>query len=624
MTEAIVMVEGRPDPVHVSVNGQNPTFTVATDPIRAAVMSELEPRLLDLLGIAATVFSLDGTFKRGGHTRPSMGRGWRRHFDISMSVRHPEIWSAPEVCEALENAVGFLTEDTFRFRFHHADPDIVREPFLDLDPTGVAFTADDIILFSGGLDSFAGALEVLSSTSSNAILVTHRSAQKAIPRQVQLGEYLSRRFEGRVLHIHVRACRAGGEADDSSQRSRSFLFAALAQLVASAFGARRISFFENGIISQNLPLTPQIVGSMATRTTHPLALKNLNRLMQAALVDPTPIENRYQWLTKTEVVRRIAENGGEGQIARAVSCTSVREQTTRHTHCGACSQCMDRRFAILAANLEAHDFAEDYLTDVLFGARETDHSRTMALSWTRHCLRLSELDSVRLMDEFGLEISRIILGHDATLAKTVVAQTRDMHHRHSVAIRGALQRIVKERSEDLLAAKLPPTSLLVMLLGQVTSTDIAFPVDPRNASPVAERHEAIDDVDIVPDPDGPLHVAFMEEDGKRLVAIRGLGRLTGRPALIPHALKPVFDEDREDLRAPKDHRYVPGTKLPLLDGMSKDAIRASVHRCRVRLAKDFEAVHGSPPGRDLLIQSRPPRGIRLDPLIQVIDPNCSD
>ena len=136
----------------------------------------------------------------------------------------------------------------------------------------------------------------------------------------------------------------------------------------------------------------------------------------------------------------------------------------------------------------------------------------------------------------------------------------------------------------------------------------------------AEIHES----DLAPDPDGPLQVAFIEEDSGRLIIIRGLGRITGQPALIPHALKPVFDEDRANRKAPEDHRYVPGTQLLLLDGMSKDAIRANVRRCRKLLAADFEAIHGRPPDQDLLIQSRPPQGIRLDPLIRVIDPNRSD
>ena len=45
----------------------------------------------------------------------------------------------------------------------------------------------------------------------------------------------------------------------------------------------RIAGVSNGIISHNLPVATQIVGSMATRTTHPLSLTRLNRLNAAAV-----------------------------------------------------------------------------------------------------------------------------------------------------------------------------------------------------------------------------------------------------------------------------------------------------------------------------------------------------
>jgi hypothetical protein len=171
------------------------------------------------------------------------------------------------------------------------------QPFLDLDPNGAAFDAKEVILFSGGLESFAGALEALCTSTNKVILLTHRSAQKAIPRQVELGKYLAQRFPGRVLHIHVKARRVGQEASALSQRSRSFLFAALGQLVTQSFGAERLGFYENGVISHNLPISSQVVGTMATRTTHPLSLLKLNTLMQLLGPRHVPIENRYLWLT---------------------------------------------------------------------------------------------------------------------------------------------------------------------------------------------------------------------------------------------------------------------------------------------------------------------------------------
>lgn len=621
MPDANIHVEGRREPLVVRINGANPTFRLRTDRVRAAAMAELDPRLLDLLDIAATVFSADGSIKRGGGTRPRMGSGWRRRFEITMGVRRPRLWNSPEVASALTEAGEFLTEDTFVFRFRQAEAGAARQPFLDLDPSGATFSAEDVILFSGGLDSFSGALEVLSSGTGNVILVTHRSAAKAIPRQVELGTFLAERFPGRVLHIHVHARRVGEEAVDNTQRSRSFLFAALGQLVAHAFGAKRIRFFENGVISHNLPLTPQIVGSMATRTTHPLSMLKLNQLMRLVGPDARQIDNSYQWLTKTEVVRRISENGGAGMIPRAVSCTSIREQTILHTHCGSCSQCMDRRFAILAAGLDAHDFAVDYRTDVLFGARESVESRTMALEWTRHFLRLGGMDESRFLEVFGLELARIVRGHPDTAPATVLAQSFDMHRRQSGVVQAVLERAVRENADALVNQQLPATSLLAMLVGQTSANDLRLPEDPRTTVPRRRPVPDVEEVDTVPDRNAPLRVEFLQEGARHIVSVRGLGRVVGKPALIPHALRPVYDEDRRDGLIPEKHRYVPATSLPLLTDMSKEAVRANVKRCRKILAEYFRDLHGDGPTAPLLIQSRSPRGYRLDPLIDVIDSN---
>ena len=45
--------------------------------------------------------------------------------------------------------------------------------------------------------------------------------------------------------------------------------------------------------------------------------------------------------------------------------------TMLHPHCGQCSQCIDRRFAILAAGQEHEDPAEAYKVDLFLGERES-------------------------------------------------------------------------------------------------------------------------------------------------------------------------------------------------------------------------------------------------------------
>lgn len=620
MTDAHVFVHDHEASHSIRINGPNPTFLLRSEAIRAAALSELDPVIADLLHIAAAVFAIDGSLRRGGPTRPHMGETWRRNLDFSIPVRKPDLWSSAKVTEALTDAVGFLTEDHVSFTFTQAEITADRQPYLALDPSGVAFNAEEVIMFSGGLDSFAGALEVLSNPSSKVVLVSHQSAQKIIPRQNELAAYLVSRFPGRVLHIPIIARRVLAEAKDTTQRSRSLLFAALGQAVAQSFSARRVNFFENGIISHNLPLSPQVVGTMASRTTHPLALLKLDHLMKMLLPNAAPIENRFQWLTKSEVVARIAQQGAEDQIRRAVSCTSVREQTRLHTHCGACSQCLDRRFALIAAGLEEQDPQEIYQTDVLLGERDADASITMAMEWTRHHLRTKDLDQASFMKEFGLEIARIIRGHPELDTQTALKMTIDLHHRQSKVVRDVFDLTIRDNSGALVLGKIPGSSLLKLVIADGAAKP-GLPDDPRTSAPQPAFIPDISEVDLVPTKSKALRVAFWSDGKEQVVAVEGLGRVNGASARVPHGLKVQFLEDRLEGREPADHEFVAPGNIPGVESLTKEAVRAAVKRCRKSLALDYEAVHGEPPPDHLLVQTKSPKGYRLDPTIELIDPD---
>jgi hypothetical protein len=437
---------------------------------------------------------------------------------------------------------------------------------------------------------------------------------------VELGEYLSRRFPGRVKHLHLLARRKGAESKDNTQRSRTLLFTAIGAAVCQGFEARRINFFENGVVSHNLPISPQVVGTMATRTTHPFALHLLARLV-ARLGDPDiSIRNQYEWLTKIEVVRRIQENNDDQdralfQIERAVSCTSVRDQNTLQTHCGACSQCLDRRFAIEGAGLEKFDPAERYSTDVLYGPRTSHHSRVMAVEWTRHAARMADVSERELMDTFGQDVLRIARGYPDLPIREFVSRMIRLHRHHGENVRRVLVDTVTHALGH--GPSLEPESLAALQLtsgrwpavhGSRTRTDI------KATSIVA--HES-DEQDTVPDPTAPLAVSFYrDENDVAGLTIDGLCDVRRGPAEVAHRLKKPFDEDRAEGLAPEAHRYQHHWQV------WKDAppvtFRQHVKRCRQQIARAFEDVHGEPPPDHLLIQSLHGSGYRLDPTIDVV------
>ena len=475
----------------IRINGDDPTFEISTDRLEMRVVAPIPDRLLDFLEIAATVFAADGAVRRGGDTRPGFGEGWRRTFDFSIAVRDPEFWNRMHVIQALRETVSFLTEDDAFFSFTRSQAPSGSERYFDLaEPENPDFAVESVLLFSGGLDSLTGAVETLDETTGRVALVTHLSAPKRMSHQTDLVEALQRLYPDRILWLPVLARRKGGKRSrEMTQRSRSLLFAALGVVAARMLGARRLRFFENGVTSHNLPISSQIVGTMATRTTHPHSLRLLDGL--AALVSDrrVSIENPYQWMTKTEVLTRLAELGGRDLIGRSVSCSAVWKRSKDEPHCGSCSQCVDRRFAIVAAGLTDHDPAAGYGTDVMVGPRETEQSRILALDWVRHAVGFESIDPKAFMGRFGSELMRIVKGLPPPAATEAARRTIDMHRRHGISVRSALAVAIQNHSEDLAHQRLPATSLIRMFLGEselgdvleVTNrTDATASVDPKD------------------------------------------------------------------------------------------------------------------------------------------------
>lgn len=600
-------------------SGLDRTFKLATERITAAALAPIDPVIEDFLEVACAIFFADSSFPRGGETRPEMGAGWRRHFHITIPVQVLDRWSDAAVLNALTDVAAFLTEDTFTFKFVARHPTIGRQKLLDFGSKGINFKAEEVILFSGGLDSFAGALEALSTTQGNVLLVSHRPAPKVMPRQDRLAAYLMNRFPNRLKHVKVDAHRIATQARDTTQRSRTLLFAALGQAVAQSFGAGKVSFYENGIVSQNFPISSQVVGTMATRTTHPLALHKLNVLLALLRPEAPPIRNGYAWLTKTEVVQRIAQHGAADQIRKAVSCTSIIDQTTIHPHCGICSQCLDRRFGILAAGLGHEDPADGYKCDVLLGPRE-GRGATMAVEWTRHALRMSKMTQMDLFRHFGLELSAIFAGHPELSPERTMQMTLALQQRHSDSVRSVLTAAIHEHAPQIANGALAAESLLIMHIGSGHANVVpSLRPDPRWEQRPVVPPDRIPKKNVLFDRNAPLRVAFFLNDEIHAVSVEGLCDILGRPAKIAHGLKPRFDEDRSAGLEPDHHRYLRDYR-DLDRKLSSSAMRQLVKRCRDTLAESYKELFGEPPTKPLLIQNKQSRGYWLDPAIRLAKP----
>lgn len=113
--------------------------------------------------------------------------------------------------------------------------------------------------------------------------------------------------------------------------------------IAKMLRLNSVRFYENGVISLNLPVCAQVVGGRATRTTHPKVMKGFQEIITLVAGEPFTIENPYIWKTKADVVKVITNSGCEDLIKHSMTCTHTWEMSNEHTHCGGCSQCIDRR-----------------------------------------------------------------------------------------------------------------------------------------------------------------------------------------------------------------------------------------------------------------------------------------
>lgn len=614
-----VVVDGaapsREGDLEVRINGPDQTFRLRPFRLPRHFTAALRPRVRDVLAIASAVFAADIRVSRGGPSRPDLGADWYRDFHFIVPVHDPGFW--PGAAAALTGALEFLTGDQFTFEFVSRPTGVATEPVLDFGNDQPQIRADEVVLFSGGLDSLTGALDVLEDDEASALLVTHQAAPQTMRRQKELYEALRVRHPGQVHWLPVRATLVGRDSLESTQRSRSFLYAALGFAAASLVGTNRIRLFENGVVSLNLPIDRQIVGTMATRTTHPLALQRLGELLSLVADEPLEISNPYGMRTKTEVLQRLDQLQGADLIEKTVSCSGVRRRTVRHPHCGACSQCLDRRFAVLAAGVADHDPAEKYQVDLLLGPREDLMNRTMAVDWTRHATSLADLDQQEFRSRFASEIADVLAAHRGRASWEVVSDLYTMHRRHGEAVKGVVTDAFREHAPTLAGGKVSRDALLpaIMLGEEVVGRHSDALLNEIEPSAVAQQPDQ---------PILPLKLTLSGDDRSPVVLVWGVGELSGGHVRLVAVLKPYHEECQSSGLPLDAFQYVPTGRLAGHLGTAKFAVWQYAKRCRDDLDELFGVVGEKSPSQDALLQSRQPRGYRISPDCRFVERQNGD
>lgn len=441
--------------------GPDQNVNLALEDVAKVFASTVSPRLTDLLEIAAYVFSADCATRRGAQwSDDGLTEAWSRDFHFVIPVRDPAFWQLPQVQDVLVRVLNFLTDDQYRFEFPLLEKERLIQEYLSLgDAEDWPFHGvDRVLLFSGGLDSLAGAIQT-AAAGQHLVLVSHRSNGMMNKRQQALVEQLRGRYPGRLIHVPVWVYKDKAFGREHTQRSRSFLYAALGATVAHSVRASGVRFFENGVVSLNLPMADEALRARASKTTHPLTLHWFSVLLSLVMDRDSPVDNPFVHMTKTEVVDTIASHKASDLIPHTCSCAHTGHfQSSSQWHCGTCSQCIDRRVAILAAGQAEHDPDTDYVVDVMTGPRKEGYDRNIAVDYVQHGIRLHQMSEREIATQFNTELTRAVRpAMDRSKAFECLVQT---HKRHGATVFSVVSDQVRHHAGEQVLGKIDQTSLL--------------------------------------------------------------------------------------------------------------------------------------------------------------------
>ena len=474
--DRIILCGGSPAPtrskpdqiVKLDLSGASQNVHLEITDLSRRLAANVPDILADLIEIATYVYCADQAVTRGGEGVLNHGAAWRRRFYFHIPIRKPSFWSNKNVVTAMTETLGFMSEDEYTFQFtQHQNPGQMQKFFSFSESDVQQSDLEEVILFSGGLDSLGGAVQEAVLSKRRIALVSHRSSPKIYRRQKDLVADLTRSCKtSRPLHVPVwvnKKNQATGR--EYTQRTRTFLYASLAASIAVAFRLNRLRFYENGIVSLNLPINEQAVGTRATRTTHPQVLNGFAKLLSLLVNDQFVVENPFLWMTKTEVVNMIGDAGCAELIKHSISCMHTRDSTLLHTHCGKCYQCIGRRFATLASRYAQSDPPEMYKVDLLTGERKPGVDLTLVESFIRNATELAAMSDDRVIEQFG-EISRVLCHLRPLTADEVAEKIVVLHRKHGKEVTKVMDDALAKHTADLREAKLPDTCAIVLAVAE--------------------------------------------------------------------------------------------------------------------------------------------------------------
>jgi 7-cyano-7-deazaguanine synthase in queuosine biosynthesis len=440
-----------------------------------------QPVAIDLIRVAAHVYIADTSVTRGSDA-DIWGVGWNRTFDFTLPLLEPDRWNDPKVKNSLVACLRFLTGDDYNFTFTKWARSESQGYLALFESPQDVIQAESVCLLSGGLDSLTAAVQ-LCETGSSPLLISHRSGIKLLSMRNELVKQLRGRVNCPLPHWSVEITRVSKEAVERTQRSRAFLYGCLGSAAALCLKIPNVYLSDNGIASFNLIYSKLTAGSEATRSTHPDFVASFNDFLHDLLTSPPELRNSLLFWTRAETLRYLQDRGLHDLIGLTSSCARTYLATNAEPHCGTCSQCVDRRFAVEELGLGDHD--SKYAVDVFTNALKPGYDSVIPEEYVRSAADLDVMSADAFVRDYSLP-SRYDQTHSI---EDQMIETWALHRRHAQTVLNVLGAKLSAFRRELATGALPAGCLLRVIPsprhGRTTAAAEAIAEVLRDALPKA-------------------------------------------------------------------------------------------------------------------------------------------
>lgn len=293
-------------------------------------VSELD---LDLADVASSLFLCESLKNKGEVTLDD----W-----ILFSVNRFHVWNRVEVKQVIQDILSFMVKARPPIRFKAAQRR--RRPRKREVPK----RKDLVTLFSGGVDSLSGILNVQTTNGlTSGVFVNHGMLSSIVKN---LEKNVLDRYDINVFQINIQRSPAAG-----IQQLRGFVYLAFGAIVARILETNKIFITESGPVMYQPLFIPT---DLVTLTTHPTLISLSKQLFKELYDIEFQFYAPFEDITKAEVISLCPEHDA---IQYTNSCISTRFAYSRYTHCGNCYGCLARRLSCLVAGVKDAEYGRDVL-----------------------------------------------------------------------------------------------------------------------------------------------------------------------------------------------------------------------------------------------------------------------